>query len=180
MNFADLGAAKYIVQNCRARDRAEIEALYGLEASLTVIPEWASSAVLFHIFDDKDGKPVAFVAAHENAPTSVSLSMLATEHWPRVASSVIKWAKREAMPALLARGYRRAEARSIEGHPEAIRFLTRLGFQVEAYVSEFGRNGEDFIQFAVTRNRLNVFRLSQDSTSPQATDAGRRISSRAA
>lgn len=171
MNFGDVGAIRFIVQNCRARDRAELEALYGLEASLSVIPQWAASSVMHRIFDGPDGHPVAFVAAHENSPASVVVSMLSTDQWPKVASSVIKWAKREAIPELLARGYRRGEARSIEGHPNAMRFLKHLGFEVEAYVSEYGRHGESFIQFAITRSRLNVLRLSQDSTATQAAAA---------
>jgi hypothetical protein len=152
VNFADLGAIKHIIQNCRARDRAEIEALYGLEATLDSAPAWAAQACLLQIFDWRT-KPVAFVAVHALTHTVCLLSMIATEDWPRVAPSVIRWAKREAMPKLTAMHFKRAECRSIEGHPEAIRFLQHLGFEVEAYVKRYGRAGEDFIQFAYTRPR---------------------------
>lgn len=171
MNFADLGAIKYIIQNCRARDRAEIEALYGLQFTLECAPAWASSACLVEIFDH-NGQPAAFVAAHRVTETVCQLSMIATEDWRHVAASVIKWAKREGMPALYAQGFKRAECRSIEGHPEAIRFLMHLGFEVEAYVKSYGRNAEDFIQFAYTRRTpVHVFQRPQNPASAQAAHA---------
>lgn len=157
MNFADLGAVKYIIQNCRARDRAEIEALYGLQPTLDLAPQWASSACLMQIFDH-DGHPAAFAAAHRVTHTVCTLSMIATEDWRHVAPSVIKWAKRSAMPALYLQGFKRAECRSISGHPEAFRFLTHLGFVCECTVPGYGRNGEEFHQFAfVRRTPIHVF-----------------------
>lgn len=149
MNFGDVGAIRHIIQNCRARDRAELEAFWGLRVTMDQAPQWANSAVLLKIFDAKE--PVAFVAAHALTPRTVQMSMIATEDWPLVARQVVKWGKRTAMPQLLLAGFRRAECRSIEDHPEAIRFLTHLGFETEAYCRGYGRNGENFWQFAHVR-----------------------------
>lgn len=169
MNFADLGAIKYVIQNCRARDRAEIEALYGLQFTLDSAPAWASSACLVRIFDHA-GQPAAFVAVHQLTHTVCLLSMIATEDWRHVAPSVIKWAKREAMPQLLAMGFKRAECRSIEGHPEAIRFLEHLGFEVEGICKQYGRNNETFLLFAYTRKATtHVFQRSQNSATATAS-----------
>lgn len=163
MNFADLGAVKYIIQNCRARDRAEIEALYGLQPTLDLAPEWASSACLMKIFDH-NGHPAAFVAAHRLTHTVCQLSMIATEDWQHVAASVIKWGKRSAIPALYLQGFKRAECRSIEGHPEAIRFLMHLGFDVEGYCKQYGRQGETFLLFAYTKPRVRMNGKGKDLT----------------
>lgn len=172
LNFADVGAIRQIVQNCRARDRAEVEALYGLRATLQTVPQWVGSAVLVRIFDLHMGyrtEPVAFVAAHEVTPRTVQLSMLATEDWPRVAYQVIRWAKREAMPELMAKGYRRAEVRSIEGHTDALRFLDCLGFQLEGIAQEYGRNGENF-HILAWRSKDHVFQ-PKDTCPAQASAA---------
>lgn len=171
MNFGDVGAVKHIIQNCRARDRAELEALYGLDFTLEHAPAWASQACLLEIFEH-DGQPVAFVAAHRMTHTVCLLSMLATEHWRKVAPAVIKWARRKAMPALYLQGFKRAECRSIDGHPEAIRFLLHLGFEVEGYCKQYGRNGETFILFSFTKRKpRNVLRIGQDSSGTQAAAA---------
>jgi hypothetical protein len=171
MNFADLGAIKHIIQKCRARDRAEIEALYGLQLTLDSAPQWASSACLVKIFD-YNNEPVAFVAAHAHTHTVCTLSMIATEDWRHVAASVIKWAKRSAMPALYLQGFKRAECRSISGHPEAFRFLTHLGFVCECTVPGYGRNGEEFLQFAfVGRTPVHVFQRSQNPSTSQTAAA---------
>jgi len=60
----------------------------------------------------------------------------------------MRWGLRRAKPYLIACGYRRAECRAIDGHKDAIDFLRFLGFEIEARVPEFGRNGETFIQLA--------------------------------
>lgn len=172
INFADVGAIRQIVQNCRTRDRAEVEALYGLRATLQTVPQWAGTAVLVRIFDLSMGyrtEPVAFVAAHEVTPRTVQLSMLATEEWPRVAPQVIRWARREAMPRLLSLGYRRAEVRSIEGHRDALRFLDCLGFQLEGTAMEYGRNGEHF-HILAWRSKDHVFQ-PENSRTTQASAA---------
>lgn len=151
MNFGDIGAVRHIIQNCRARDRAELEAFWGLKLTLDQAPQWAASAVLLHIFDGgKRDQPIAFVAAHALTPSTVQMSMIATEDWPKVAWQVIRWAKRVALPDLKAQGFRRAECRTIDGHADAIRFLTALGFVREATCPAYGRSGEAFHQYAFT------------------------------
>jgi hypothetical protein len=146
----ELGArdeARYVLARCRARDRVEIEATidYGVAAASIVemLPLAVLSKILLH-----RGAPTALVMFHELTPSALAVSMIATDDWPHVAMSAVKWGLRHAKPFLLARGYRRAECRAIDGHTDAIDFLRFLGFQIEARVPEFGRNGETFIQLA--------------------------------
>lgn len=97
-----------------------------------------------------DEWPAAVVAFHAVTPRTVSASMLATDEWPRVARSVIRWGRRVAKPDLLARGFARAECRTMEGHDDAIALLVSMGFRRECRVPAFGATGKTFIQFAWT------------------------------
>jgi hypothetical protein len=139
--------ARYVLAHCRARDRIEIEAAadYGVAAASIVemLPVAVLSKILLH-----NGAPTALIMFHELTPSALTVSMIATDDWPHVAMAAVKWGLRNAKPYLLARGYRRAECRAIDGHKDAIDFLRFLGFQIEARVPEFGRNGETFIQLA--------------------------------
>lgn len=143
-----LDQARFVLNYCRARDRAEIEAVIGYErACAGFLEPWLESAVLAEVFAH-EGEPAALIAVHEITARTVALSLVATYRWRRVALAVAKWARRQCMPELLARGYRRAECRAIDGHDEARRFLEFLGFTLECRCPEFGRNGEAFLQYA--------------------------------
>jgi hypothetical protein len=139
--------ARYVLTHCRARDRTEIEATGDFDetvaSALHLLPHAVLSKILVH-----DGAPAAFVSFHALTPSSLSVAMIATDSWPHVAMAVVRWALRVARPALLAKGYRRAECRAIDGHADAIGFLRFLGFELECRMPDFGRNGETFIQLA--------------------------------
>lgn len=147
MGPVQLGPIEYVLRFARERDRAEIEATVGFKAALDLCHAWSDQAVLLRMFEHH-GHPAAFIAAHERNCSTVELSLVATDHWPHVALSVAKCARRDVMPALLAKGYRRAECRAIDGHPEAQAFLEFLGFTLECRCPEFGRGGETFLQYA--------------------------------
>ena len=143
-----IAAARHVLLYCRARDRAEIEAVVGYErAAGEMLEPWLNGAVLAKLFEYQ-ATPAVLVVAYEVTARTVSLSMIATCHWRHVALGVAKWAKRECMPELLARGYRRAECRAIEGHADAQAFLKFLGFTLECRCPEYGRGGETFLQYA--------------------------------
>ena len=146
----ELGArdeARYVLAHCRARDRAEIEATCEYQVAATSIVDMLPVAVVSKILLHK-GAPAALVMFHQLTPSALTVSMIATDDWPHVAMAAVKWGLRQAKPLLLALGYRRAECRAIDGHTDAIAFLRFLGFQIEARVPEFGRNGEAFVQLA--------------------------------
>jgi len=143
-----IAGASFVLRHCRARDRAEIDAVVGYQNALgTFFEHWLDAAVLATVIRDQD-TPAVLVAAHEVTARTVSLSLIATDRWRRAALAVAKWAKRECMPQLLAAGYRRAECRAIDGHVDAQSFLEFLGFTLECRCPEFGRNGETFLQYA--------------------------------
>lgn len=139
------GRLKPLLQNLRARDVQELrEHGTSLEYTEYVLEQPAVVNGLF----PKTGTPIAVVAFHRLTPRALGVSLLATEEWPSVALSVVRWGVRTAKPALLAQGFVRAECRTMAGHEDAIRLLEHLGFVRECEVPGFGASGKTFIQFA--------------------------------
>jgi hypothetical protein len=134
-----------ILARLRARDQRELTE-YGLDAEAAALG-LASPAVLARVFAHRDA-PAAIVAFHQLTPKTLVVSLMATGDWPRVARAVLLWGVREAKPALTARGFERAECRTMEGHAEAIELLERLGFVRECRLPRFGALGASFLQYA--------------------------------
>lgn len=148
----------YIVEHLRERDIEEM-AEYGLGAEDAVVHFGSCSAVASRIFFAVE--PAAIVAFRHQTPSCLAVEMIATDRWPFVLRDVLKWAK-EVRPQLLAHGYKRAECRTMDGHQDAIRFLERLGFELECRVPEYGASGKTFLQYA-WRSRDHVFRAEDSS-----------------
>ena len=57
-------------------------------------------------------------------------------------------AYKDLFPRYFAAGVHRIQATSLDGYDEVHRWLRALGLEREAVLPAFGRNGEDFVQFA--------------------------------
>jgi hypothetical protein len=91
-----------------------------------------------------DGVPVVVVGLCPMMPGVYSAGMFATDRWGDVAFNVTKFVRTIFIPERRAEGMRRMEARSMEGHPLAARWLAHLGFVREGQCRDFGRGGETF------------------------------------
>lgn len=167
-----------ILARLRPRDAREL-AEYGLDREAAALG-LASQAVAARVFA-YDGTPAAVVAFHHLTPKALVVSLMATDAWPRVARAVLLWGVREARPQLIARGFERAECRTMEGHTEAIELLQRLGFVRECRLPRFGAHGASFLQYA-WRLIDHVPVQSPESTpaAAPATDAGLETGGRSA
>lgn len=96
-----------------------------------------------------DNVPVCIGGAIEVWPGVASLMFFANDQFPRIGRGMTRWIRRELLPRYLRAGVHRIQAISIDNHTEAHAWLRVLGLQPEALFSAFGRNGEDFIQFAM-------------------------------
>ena len=96
-------------------------------------------------------RPVAALGAIEAWPGVFQVWMFATDDWPKVALEATRWCCRVLRPAMLAAGGHRAECASLDGHRQAQRWLERLGFRREATMPAFGRHGETFHRYVMTR-----------------------------
>ena len=134
-----------IFERLRARDAEELLE-YGTDAA-GAVAAFATPSVLRRVFA-ADGEAVAIIAFHQLTPRALTVSLMATNAWLRVARAVVRWGLREARPFLLSRGFARAECRTLEGHADAIRLLEHLGFVSECRVPSFGASGAAFLQYA--------------------------------
>jgi hypothetical protein len=80
-----------------------------------------------------------------------SMSLFATDSFPRIATSVTKLIIKQIVPMLFEAGAHRLEARSMEGHEDAQRWMTVIGAHREGTQRGFGRDGEDFHTYVWTK-----------------------------
>lgn len=92
------------------------------------------------------GSPVmAFgVAPMSPAGHVVSAWAYGTARMRRAVPAVTAFCLREVEPLLRSLGVRRIEARVLDGHGPALRWLTGMGATVEGRCRGFGKAGEDF------------------------------------
>lgn len=154
-----------VCHRLRQRDREEL-ACYGWTPA-DAAKAFLQPAVLARAFHDAHG-PQALIAFHALTPATLAVSLMATDRWPAVARRVFRWGHASARPLLLARGFLRAECRTLEGHADAIRFLERQGFVRECHVPMFGANGATFIQYAWRLNDHVPLQITQDAAAATA------------
>ena len=142
-----------VLEDLRPADRAELAAtLWDFDPRS--LAEASAQAPLGFVAGDATGRPVAVVGAVELWPGCWQVGLFATPAWPRVARAVSLRIRRRLVPVLLDAGARRAQAFSDARNEEAHRWLARLGARREARLAAFGRNGEDFLLYAWTRERF--------------------------
>ena len=114
-----------------------------------VISAWSGEAWVAKL----DGQPVAaFGAAPMSLPANVlSLWAWGTKRLARAAPAITRFVRDEMAPKWVERGVTRVEARSIEGHHQAHRWLTGAGaFSIECLC--WGKGGEAFRLFWWTKD----------------------------
>lgn len=102
-----------------------------------------------------EGEIAAALWFTQATPKALGANFFATDAWPHVATEMYKAAHRIVKPRLLALGYRRAEARVMSGHDDAIRMMEHLGFTLECRLPEYGNSGRSFAQYAWTLKANN-------------------------
>lgn len=90
------------------------------------------------------GEPVAVGGGMLLWPNVASMWFFATDKWPQVAIYTTKFIMRVILPSFREAGVHRMEARSIEGHETAHRWLDRMGAKREAVLRQYGKGREDF------------------------------------
>lgn len=96
----------------------------------------------------EDGVPVAVGGLVEHRPHVLTLFLFATDDFPAVGKPLVRFIVQRLFPPIKAAGVHRIDCLSIDGHDQAHRFIRALGLEQEAVLRAFGRDGEDFIQFA--------------------------------
>lgn len=143
---------RFVLDRVRADDRREIEATMPVRPAETLPMQIARACRFGLVAAADDGEPVAVVAAAEVWPGVWQVGMFATDRWSCVAHPVTRWIRRALMPALLDAGAHRAHCYALADRPASEDWLRHLGAQDEGFLRGFGRNGEDFVIYAWSKN----------------------------
>ena len=95
-----------------------------------------------------NGAPVCIGGTIAPWPGVISLLFFATPEFPKIGLTITRWISKDLFPRYFDAGVRRIQATSLDGYDEVHRWLAALGLEREAVLPAFGRNGEDFVQFA--------------------------------
>lgn len=144
---------RHLCRNARDWDWREVQAC----RPYATREEWAAelTALLPHyafawaLTPHPEDPAIAFVGLMPSgAPGVMSAHMFATTEWRRVIRPLTEFIRGEIIPACLDAGVRRCEARALASYGHARRWMHRLGAEEECPLPDFGRNGEEFVQFA--------------------------------
>lgn len=135
-------AVRYILQNLRKDDHAELSAMRW-DDDLTHIADEVPRLGAFGWVAGKE-MPIAAIGALPIFPGAWSVWMFATDEFPRISLSLTRFALRCMFPALKKTGARRLECRTLASHSHARRWIEFLGGYKEVDLPGYGKNGEDF------------------------------------
>lgn len=93
-------------------------------------------------------RPIAVIGATEQWPGVWQVGMFATDEFPQIGRQLTRWVIQRMIPTIREVGVHRAEAKSIEGHDAAHRWLECLGaVRDPAPLRKFGKGGETFFNY---------------------------------
>lgn len=142
---------RHVALNMRDRDFAEFSAT----SSCTTREELADS--LARRFGDRaevlcgsDGlEPICIGGTIEVWPNVVSLLFFATPEFPRIGLPITRFIRDRLFPQFDAAGVHRIQAVSLANYHKVHAWLRVIGLSPETdLLRRYGKNGEDFIQFA--------------------------------
>jgi hypothetical protein len=148
---ATLADMCFLVDNMRPEDREEIMAI---QPAGTTNDQLVGRAMQFaergpQLVHKVGGEPVAVQGIVQLWPGVWSCYAWGTERWPKAVLSLTKTSKRVILPYMQAHRAHRAQAVSLGTHHSAHRWLELLGFEREGRLVRFGREGQDFVIFAL-------------------------------
>ncbi len=142
-----------VLENMRPRDREEVFACRFTDDVPSLADEIMAcqvAAVLCGLIRADDGVPVAYFGVYTRTPCAAECALIATDRWREVVRRFTKWVRELGIDRLVRAGITRVEARALDRHTDSQAWLTSLGARIECTIPRFGRNGEDFVQLAMT------------------------------
>lgn len=140
----------WIARNMRADDARELFATrYDDDPdrlALDVLTRWGP--MWWVAGSTKHNRPIAVIGATQLWPMVWQVGMFATDEFDQIGLGLTRWVIRSMIPAIREIGVHRAEAKSIEGHDVAHRWLEMLGaVRDPTPLDQYGRGGETFHNF---------------------------------
>lgn len=141
------GCVYPVALNMREWDKREIYANRFTDDPMTVAKEAIAIGQEVGWVSGLD-EPIASFGCFEMWPGVWSMWLFATDDFRRIGISMTKLITRSILPMLWDAGAHRLEARSMEGHHDAQRWLEVIGARREATLRGYGKAGEDFHVYA--------------------------------
>lgn len=101
-----------------------------------------------------DDQPVACFGFSQRSATTLEAFAWGTDRMSRAVPAITRFIRNDLMPGWFAQGVRRLEARSLDTHTAAHRWMAATGAVREAVLPDCGRDGETFILFAWRRREI--------------------------
>lgn len=138
--------ARFVVSRMTDRHASETAALSPLEGDdlLDVLVDRFSGGVCATL----DDVPVAVGEVFAARPNVASLGLVTTDDFPPAALHFTRFLRHGLFVSLRANDVHRIECVTRSDFKAAHRWMGMLGLEKEAEMRKYGRNGEDFTQFA--------------------------------
>lgn len=151
---ASASEIRFVAENMRDRDFEE------WSATTTISRRSTLANMLVERYAGRDdvlvglaeGLPVCIGGTIEVWPGVISLMFFSTEHFHLIGRAMTRWLRRELFPRYVRSGVHRIQAISLDGYDEIHAWLRAIGLEQEAVFKRFGRDGQDFVQFAMVRD----------------------------
>lgn len=146
----------HVCRHMRAKDAEEIFATQWSDDRDVLAQNVLQVCKFGYILHADDGTPVVCGGAVALWPGVWSVWMFATDRFDEIAIATHRFAKTIFFPALEDVGYVRLECRSIVSHTTAHRWLESLGGRCESAVSNYGKDGQDFLLYCWTKPKADA------------------------
>jgi RimJ/RimL family protein N-acetyltransferase len=133
-----------VALNMREWDKREIYANRFHDDPMTIAKEAIALGQQVGWVSGLGEQPIAAFGCHLMWPGVWSMWLFATDNFRHIGISMTKLIKHRILPMLWEADAHRLEARSMEGHTDAQRWLEVIGARREATLKAYGRAGEDF------------------------------------
>ena len=152
---ATIGSVYTIAMNMRQRDYEEIVALSFAENRRQLADQLARTSATHKTTIVCGTKEDGAIAAFTYIPMRKgvwSLGLFATDKFQKIHLSLTKLIINSIIPVLDKAKAHRVEAQSIQGYTTVHNWLKFLGLKEESVLKSYGRNNEDFVNFAWVRD----------------------------
>ena len=151
IKLATLADVTYVAARMRAHDRAERVALsHGDDPVLAAVQFLHHPHLAVTVWK---GTPIAVIGVVFPHPGVASTIFFATDQFRHVALATTRFIRRTLFPILLNTGIHRLQVCSMDDLADAKShdWIKRFGARQEAFLSEFGKNGEDFRLYTLSK-----------------------------
>lgn len=146
---ANLRDASWILANLRRADREETFCQLADGIPTAKLAEWflvGSEAFVAYLHD----RPVLVFGTTPIHVCAMSVWALGTDSTPRVIPAVSRFLIEHAIPWRIEQGYTCMEARSLDSHREAHRWMESMGGVRDGAPYLYGKGGEHFVTYRWT------------------------------